>query len=295
MIRFGGPVFMDSSNVAGAGESHGIQADDPVALVKAHKAKGYRAAYAPKVTLEETETIKKIRKAFEAEDIMIAEVGYWENLLDTEPEERKNTRQVMVNALALAEELGARCAVNILGSYCHGNGNSRHTARNFSQDAFDEAVELARYFIDMVKPKTAFFVYEIFPFNVVDSPEMIAKLLKAVDRQQFGVHLDLVNLINCPRAYWTSGDIMRECIQLFGDRIVSAHAKDMKMQEPAISVILKEVVAGQGNLDIAANLRELHKLPHEIPYMMEHLSNEEEYDLAAEHIRKVAAQEDIPI
>ena len=67
------------------------------------------------------------------------------------------------------------------------------------------------------------------------------------------------------------------------------------MQEPAISVILKEVLMGQGNLDIAANIRELHKLPHEVPYMMEHLPSEETYDLAAGHIRKVAVQEGISL
>ena len=295
MIRLGGPIFMGTTKAAGAGESHGARADDPAALAKAHKAKGYRAAYAPRVRLKDTDRIREIRAAFEAEDVMIAEVGYWENLLDTEPDERNKTRQAMLNALALAEELGARCAVNILGSYCHGNGNSAHAAANFSRDAFDEAAEIARYMIDTVKPKTAFFTYEIFPFNVVDSPEMLAKLIDAVDREQFGVHLDLVNLINCPRAYWTSGDIMRECVSLFGDRIVSAHAKDIKMQEPAISVILKEVLVGQGNLDIAANMRELHRLPQEVPYMMEHLPNEEAYDRAAEHIRNIAAQEEIPL
>ena len=295
MIRFGGPVFMGTSKGAGAGESHGARADDPAALAKAHKAKGFRAAYAPRVALADTDRIREIRQAFAAEDIMIAEVGYWENLLDTEPDEREKTRQAMVDALVLAEELGARCAVNILGSYCHGNGNFSHAPENFSENAFDDAVEIARTTIDSVKPKSTFFSYEIFPFNVVDSPEQIEKLLRAVDRQQFGVHLDLVNLINCPRAYWTSGDIMRECIERFGDRIVSAHAKDVAMREPAISVILREVLVGEGNLDIAANLRELDKLPQEVPYMMEHLPDEATYDLAAKHIRKVAAEEGITI
>ena len=286
---------MGTSKGAGAGESHGARADDPAALAKAHKAKGFRAAYAPRVALADTDRIREIRQAFAAEDIMIAEVGYWENLLDTEPDEREKTRQAMVDALVLAEELGARCAVNILGSYCHGNGNFSHAPENFSENAFDDAVEIARTTIDSVKPKSAFFSYEIFPFNVVDSPEQIEKLLRAVDRQQFGVHLDLVNLINCPRAYWTSGDIMRECIERFGDRIVSAHAKDVAMREPAISVILREVLVGEGNLDIAANLRELDKLPQEVPYMMEHLPDEATYDLAAKHIRKVAAEEGITI
>ena len=34
---------------------------------------------------------------------------------------------------------------------------------------------------------------------VIDSTDMVVKLIKAVDRKQFGVHLDVVNLVNCPR------------------------------------------------------------------------------------------------
>jgi len=286
---------MGSAKAAGAGESHGAAADDPVALARAHRAKGFTAAYAPHAGINETDKIRAIREAFAAEDVIIAEVGFWENLVDTDPETRAANRQRMLEALALADELDARCAVDIFGSYVHGNGNSQHVAKSFSQEAFDAAVEMARFFIDSVRPKTACFAYEIFPFSVVDTPEMIAKLIEAVDRRRFGVHLDLVNLINCPRAYWNSGEIMRECVSLFGDRIIAAHAKDIQMEEPAISVILQEVLPGQGQLDIAANLRELHKLPQEVPYMMEHLANEGEYDQAAAHIRSVAKQEGILI
>ena len=296
MIRFGGPVFMNKrAQAAGAGESHGAEADDPVALARAHKRKGFTAAYAPKLELKDGAGIRAVRDAFAKEGVMLAEVGFWNNLVDLDPDTRRAHRQSMVEALALAEELGARCAIDIFGSYCHGNGNSSHSAKNFSADAFDEAVELARYFIDTVKPRTAFFVFEIFPFNVVDSPAGIARLLQAVDRKQFGVHLDLVNLINGPRAYFSSGEIMQESVRLFGDRIVAAHAKDIKMKEPAISVILEEVIAGEGGLDIAAFLRELHGLPLEVPLLMEHLATEEEYDVAAAHYRKVAAQEGISL
>ncbi len=296
MIRFGAPVFTHSDHrTPGAGENHGAVAVDPLALARAHQAKGYRAAYAPQIDLQDTAAIRDFRTVFEREKIMIAEVGYWDNLIDTDEATRATHRQRMVEALALAEELGARCAVNIFGSYCHGHGNSRHFAKNFSELAFADAVDMARYFIDAVKPKTAYFTYEIFPFSVVDSPAEIARLIAAVDRKQFGVHLDLVNLINSPRAYWKSGDIMRECVRLFGDRIVAAHGKDVKLREPAISVILEEVPAGDGCLDIASFVRELDRLPHEVPLLLEHLATEAEYDRAAAHYRRVAAGEGIAI
>ena len=131
MIRFGGPVFLTrDERPAGAGESHGADAQDPVALARAHKEKGYRAAYAPNVRLDDADGVRAVRQAFADEDIVIAEVGYWENLVDTEPETRKAHRRKVVDALALADELGARCAIDIFGSYCHGTGDSKHVARN---------------------------------------------------------------------------------------------------------------------------------------------------------------------
>lgn len=295
MIRFGGPVIRENEKDVRAGKNSNRAFDDPMEIVKYCKEKGYTATIAPKVSLDDTKGINRIRQIFKENNIMIAEVGYWDNLVDTDKDTRAYHRQKIVESLALADELGARCAVDIFGSYCHGNGNTKHTAENFSDKAFEEAVEMARYFIDMVKPITTYFTYEIFPFNVVDSPEMIYKLIKAVDRKMFGVHLDLVNLINSPRAYFSSGDIMRECIKLFGDKIVAAHAKDVKMKEPAISVILEEVVAGTGALDIASFVRELHKLPHEVPLILEHLVTEQEYDTAAAHYRHAALQEGIKI
>jgi sugar phosphate isomerase/epimerase len=295
MIRFGGPVFWKQTRAAGSDESHGAAADDPVLLAKAHRAKGYTAGFAPPVDRRDTARVAAIREAFAAEGVLIAEVGYWENLVDTDPETRQYHRQQMVETLALADALGARCAVDIFGSYCHGHGSSQHVPANFSTDAFDEAVQMARYFLDTVQPQTACFAYEIFPFNMVDSPQMIARLIQAVDRPKFGVHLDLVNLINSPRAYWGSGDIMRECVRLFGDRIVAAHLKDIRMQAPAISVLLEEVVAGQGGLDMATYVRELHRLPHDVPALMEHLPSEAEYDQAAAYIREVAVAEGIAL
>jgi len=294
MIRLGGPVFMAKEKAAGAGESHSSVADDVFALVRRHKEKGFRAAYAPKVSLEDRDRIRDIRKAFKAADIMIAEVGYWQNLLHADTKKAKEHRRAMQESLAVAEELGACCAVDILGSYVPENG-THHNAKNFSAAAFDAAVEMARFFIDSVKPKRTFFTYEIFPFNIIDSPEGLRRLIDAVDRKQFGVHMDLVNLVNCPRAYYDNGNIMRRCIKLFGDRIVSAHAKDIKMETPAISVILREVLPGEGNLDYRAYLEGLHQLPHDVPLMMEHLRSESEYDKAAAYIRSVAAEERISL
>jgi sugar phosphate isomerase/epimerase len=284
MIRLGGNLTLDEETAA-----------DPVLLARAHTAKGYTAAYAPQIALSDTDRIQATKKAFADEGIMIAEVGFWQNMLDLDDATRAANREGMLDALARADALGAACAVNILGMYNTADDQDMHGARNFSEEAFDAAVELARYFIDTVEPEHACFTYEIYPFNVIDCPSVLERLLKAVDRDRFAIHMDLVNLMNCPRTYWRSAEVMRECISLFGDRIVSSHAKDVKLQPAALSVIMEEVIPGEGDLDLGAYMRELHALPHDVPFMLEHLPSAEAYDQGAAHLRTVAADEGISI
>ena len=128
MVKFGGPIFLDDAKAAGAGESHGAKGADPELLVAKHKEKGYTAAYAPNIDRKDIDLIKATRKAFERENIILAEVGYWQNIMSTDDAERKRHRDNMLDAFYFADEIGARCAVNIWGSYCHGNGSSQHCA-----------------------------------------------------------------------------------------------------------------------------------------------------------------------
>ncbi len=48
--------------------------------------------------------------------IIIAEVGAWSNPMSTDPEEARAALAKCQTQLALAEEIGARCCVNISGS-----------------------------------------------------------------------------------------------------------------------------------------------------------------------------------
>ena len=286
MVKFGAPVFPSTEKNADF---------DPELYAAKHKEKGFTSAYVPRIDINDKELIKAFRETFKREGIVLAEAGYWENIMDMNRAERTYHRNRMLETFFLAEELGAGCAVNIFGSYCHGNGNSRHCAMNFSNDAFADAVDMARYFIDTVKPKTAYFTYEIFPINFIDSVESMLKLVKAVDRERFGVHFDLVNMINSPRTYFGHIDIINETVKLLGGHIVSAHLKDIKLKEPAISVILEEVPPGSGIINFGVLMKALNGLPRDTPALIEHLPDEAAYDAAASYIRKEAEKAGVRI
>jgi sugar phosphate isomerase/epimerase len=124
------------------------------------------------------------------------------------------------------------------------------------------------------------------PWAYPDSADSYLRLVKAIDRKRFAVHLDPVNLVCSPQRYFGSGDLIRECFQKLGPHIKSCHAKDILLS-PKLTTHLDEVRAGQGGLDYTAFLQELKRIP-DTPLMLEHLPNAEEYRLAAEHIWSVA-------
>ena len=103
---------------------------------------------------EYKDRIGEISRAFAKHDVVIAEVGRWCNLLDADAAKRSANLKRVTEGLALAEAVGARCCVDIAGSYNPKVWYGPHRD-NLSQEFFDASVENARKIIDAVKPKRA--------------------------------------------------------------------------------------------------------------------------------------------
>jgi sugar phosphate isomerase/epimerase len=273
-VRLGGPIFNAPS--------------DPEQLALAHRALGYRAAYCPGVALTDGDRIRALREAFARQGVVLAEVGRWVNLLDADPDKRRGNLKTVTEGLALAEEIGALCCVDIAGSFNPTVWYGPHPD-NVSARFFDAAVENARAIIDAVKPRRAKFCYEMMGWALPDSPESCLKLLKAVDRPALAVHLDPCNLVNSPGRFYGNAALLDECFDKLGRWIVSCHAKDLTW-DVEMNVHFREVRPGAGQMDYATYLRRLAALPHQPPLMLEHLPNAEEYALARQHIFDLGAK-----
>lgn len=280
-MRLGGPVF--------------VQEMDPERWVAAVKAAGYRAAYCP-VTADGWEYAKAIGdedeiKAYSAaaarEDIVIAEVGAWSNPLSPDAETRRKAIEHCQRQLALADAIGARCCVNIAGS-CGAQWDGPHTD-NLTGETFEQIVATVREIIDQVQPRSTYYTLEPMPWIYPDSPESYLELIRAIDRERFAVHLDPVNMINCPRRYFNNGAFLSECFTKLGPYIQSVHAKDILLEE-RLTTHLDEIRPGLGGVDYRTFLREMAKLPADTPLMLEHLPAEQEYRSAAGYVRAVAGE-----
>ena len=270
-MRLGGPVFGDIVT--------------PQKWIAAVQAAGYRAAYCPVKNDTDNTVIATYAQAARESDIVIAEVGAWSNPLSKDAQIRHEAREFCKRQLELADKIGAVCCVNIAGSL--GEKWDGPCAEDLTAEAFDLIVESVQEIVDSVQPQRTVYTLETMPWMYPDSPQSYLELMEVIDRKNVAVHLDPVNLINCPARYFGNAEFLRECFALLGSQIVGVHAKDILLRDN-LTVHLDEVRPGLGSLDYGVFLTEMAKLPSDTPFMLEHLPNEDEYAQAAASVRSVA-------
>ncbi len=271
-VRLGGPVFLKS--------------DDPAELAREHVRLGYRTATCPSVQPGDSTRMRAIAKAFAAENVVIAEVGAWVNMLDPDPAARARNLTYVTERCAIADEVGARCCVDIAGSYNRDYWYGAHP-KNYSKEFFDATVANCRTVLDAVKPKRTRFTIEMMPWSLPDGADRYLELIRAVDRKGFGVHMDVCNAVNSPERFYNNGALIDELFAKLGPWIISCHAKDLAWI-PENNVHFQEVVPGRGSMDYKAYLRNLSRL--DAPLLLEHLKTAAEYDEGRTYIFGMGAE-----
>lgn len=281
-----------------AGQAGYRESDDPAVLAQAHKRLGYTAAFCPDAKPGDTARVNAIRRAFADVGILIAEVGAWRNMMTPDLAARKANIEYVSQQLALADELGVKCCVDIAGSFDPTSLSGPHP-KNLSKEFFDGTVENCRKVVDAVKPRVAKFAIEMKAWDLPDGPDSYLELIHAVDRSTFGVHIDICNIINSPIRYYNNTALIKETFQKLGRWVLSCHAKDLKWV-PQVNVNFQEVPAGQGGIpgvgpgvDYHAYITEVSKAG--VPLMQEHWNTNEEFQQGDRYIRKVAAELGVPV
>ncbi|MCR5285547.1 MAG: sugar phosphate isomerase/epimerase [Treponema sp.] len=206
--------------------------------------------------------------------LTIAEIGIWRNALSQDERDRKENMDYCVNQLRLAEFLNARCAVNVAGAF--GPRWDGAYKENFSKDAWKKTVAMVQEIIDRAQPKNTFFTLEPMPWMLPTGPEEYLKLLEAVDRDSFAVHLDIINMINSADRYFNPEAFIDECIEQLGKKIRSCHIKDIHLDEK-YTLRLEECGPGDGEFPLRYYAEKLHKLDPDMPLILEHLNSDTEY------------------
>ena len=126
--------------------------------------------------------------ACERHSVVIAEVGVWKNVFDPDPAAAAEAQAFAEGQLALADELGIPCCVNIAGSAGTAGWDAADPS-NFTEETYERILRSVREIIDRVEPKRAFYCLEPMPWMIPDSPEVYLQLIRDVDRPQFAAHM----------------------------------------------------------------------------------------------------------
>lgn len=268
-MRLGAPVFSYNS---------------PQEWVRRHVEKGLGAAYWPLPADASAETEEAYASAARAADLIIAEVGIWNNLLDSDEEKREANILYAIGRLRTADRIGARCCVNISGS-CSAQWDGPHPD-NLTEATFERIVWTTRRIIDEAAPERTVYTLEPMPWMYPCDADSTARLIEAVDRRAFGVHVDMVNMVNALEKVYATGDMARAYFERFAPHIRSVHAKDMTLGT-GLTLHIDEALPGEGMFDFDALLRASAAL-EDIPVMAEHLRTEAEYDQAVSFLQSRA-------
>ena len=227
--------------------------------------------------VQSNESEKKIIAYKEAADkagLTIAEVGIWRNALSPDPDERRVNMDYCVEQLRLADFLNARCAVNVAGAFgLRWDGGYKN---NFTKEAFEKTVSMVREIIDRADVKNTFFTLEPMPWMIPTGPKEYMKLIEAVDRDRFAVHMDIINMINSAERYFYADEFIDECIGILGDRIRSCHIKDVHLNE-SYTMQLEECGPGDGEFPLKHYVTKINEIDPDMPVILEHLNTDEEY------------------
>ena len=249
-----------------------------------HKALGLKTVNFPVNCTEGEEKIMAYKKAADEAGLTIAEVGVWRNTLAADLTERKHWIDYAIEQLKMADLIGARCCVNVVGTP-YGPRWDGGYRENFSEELWQMAVRMIQEIIDRAQPQHTKFSIESMPWMIPGSPDEYVRLMEEVNREAFGAHLDVVNMITSPDRYFFNDRFLEECFTKLKGKICSCHLKDINLKEE-YTFQLEECACGKGTLNIELYAKLATAEDPQMPMIIEHLTTDEEYIQSVEYVRK---------
>ena len=208
---------------------------------------------------------KKIIEAFDRQGIQIAAIYGYYNVVSPNPAVRKQGEQRMEFFITHWKRLGCPVISTETGTF---NPQSEWliSPKNGTEEAYVECRNVLERLARAAEKTSAVITIEPYWQNVIDSIDRTERLFREVNSPALKLVMDPCN-------YFRKEDLSRmqplleEMFKRLGDRIVVAHAKDVKAANTGTDL----PSAGRGILDYPLYLRLLARLDRDIPLVIEHL------------------------
>ena len=214
------------------------------------------------------EEARSYGKAVRNRGLTIGEIGYWENLLTPDEATRADRIETLRSLLVRADAMRVDCVVSLVGSMSDGWAGEPHPD-NYGELARERTLETIDRVLDGLTLDRTTWALEPWFNTFFHQPTPVATLLEQVDDPRLGVHMDAMNML-CVETVHRSTETIGEMFELLADRVVSVHAKDIRMDDSEFVVALRECPPGEGAMDFDRYLTELDALDEDLPVFTEH-------------------------
>jgi sugar phosphate isomerase/epimerase len=159
---------------------------------------------------------------------------------------------------------------------------------NYTDKFRIELRELILRVLDGIDLSSTKYGLEASPKTFFYGPEGCAALVDSVGHPNFGIHLDMMNMVS-QDTYFHSTELIDTTFALLGDRIFAAHMKDISWDWDYQFLKFDECIVGDGVLDYPTYVRHLANMDDDFPCMCEHLETEQDYVISFGRLHNIAA------
>lgn len=190
---------------------------------------------------------------FAREQIKIAVLGCYVNIVATDSSVRKKALADFNTHLRLARDFGASVVGTETGSVEKG-----FTLKNYTEEAFRSAVLSIKEMVAEAEKFGVTVAIEAGINHPLHTVEQIVELLEEVPSNNLQIILDCANLMS-PENYQQQAEIVQSAFENIGSRIAAIHLKDFVVEDGKIKI----VPVGKGWLDFEPILRYIkYQRPH---------------------------------
>lgn len=223
--------------------------------------------------------LRKIRACLERNELTVAGLYGYYNVIDPDPEKRRRGEQRIHLLIENWKRFGSPVISTETGSYNTQSEFLDHP-KNFTEEGYVACRDAFRRLAAAAEKAGAVIAIEAYWRNVIDSADRAERLFKEVDSPALKLTMDPCN-------YYRDADlermdeVMNDIFRRVGDRTVIAHAKDVRRTPTGQD----HPAAGLGVLNYPLYVRLLRGLKRPVDLVVEHLAYDD-VRRARDYVRK---------
>lgn len=204
---------------------------------------------------------KIIREAFRQEGVLISVLGCYINPVHPDVQVRRDSLERFKEHIRFVRDFGCSIVATETGSL---NADGSCNADNNSEKAFETLVESVRELVSEAEKFGVFVCLEGATVHTVSNCEMMKRIIDRIHSNNLQVLFDPANFLDAANIN-RQREVMLEAFNLFGDRIITVHAKDFIFDNGS----KKSVPIGEGLMDYPFLLQMLGSRKPGIEILME--------------------------